>query len=163
MSQDQFRKVRKFWKLDFEGLPLCLRVSFFSFLATSVMTDLILGVGPGLFAVAFAFLVAVLVIIVAAYASPNTSVYIGIVAMLLPLLVFGCIMSAPRASQANDDIVIDRWAPLRISLIIGLALILILEKIFSILNAVALAPKYKRPDTNSRRRTLQKAHPSWHM
>ena len=71
---------------------------------------LILGLGPGLFAIIVTFCVAFLIFLAASYIAPDASFFIFIGVMVLPVLVFGFIMSAPfepsdayLAKQASLD------------------------------------------------------------
>ena len=70
------------------------------------MANLIAGVGPGLFALIFVTVLAIIVGLIMAFIKPDKAVPIFIGALLLPLLVFGLIMAAPTEEQTSD-VVID--------------------------------------------------------
>jgi hypothetical protein len=124
----------------------------------------IAGVGPGLFAVIFAACVALVITFIGAYVTPRNIVFVALASTLIPLVVFACILSAPRKSQPLDsDTVVDHLLPLRISLILWLGLGLIGCFLYKLVALTLKAPPYKRPDVTSRRRVLEKSHPTWHL
>lgn len=65
--------------------------------------NLILGLGPGLFAVILTFIVAFVIFLAVSYVTPDNSFFVFIGTMLLPLLVFGIVMSAPFEPSAQYE------------------------------------------------------------
>lgn len=146
---------------------------------------MILGVGDGTFAVLFATAVAILIAIVGAYFAPDATLFILIGCLALPLIVFGCILSAPKASSgppaggstsnssspyyypyreqpfSPDTALIDTFLPVRIVVFLVLFLGLLAGIGFCVLD-VAAEPPFAVPRMRCLREQLEEAHPSWY-
>lgn len=140
---------------------------------------LVLGVGAGTFAVLLTIVVCVVVALLGAYFAPEATLYIIIVCILLPLIVYGCILTAPhgtpadsgsaadaplyyreRQLPANTDVV-DKYLPVRIVVFVVLALGTLAALAFQIL-LLCGSPPYETPRVRCLREQLEEAHPTWY-
>ncbi len=121
---------------------------------------LVAGVGPGLFALIFVTVFALLVGLVVAFFKPDKAVPIAIAALCLPILVFGLIMAAPTEERSNN-VVIDPYYIPRVILLILMALGALLGPLYHLGVLTLSAPPYVAPDVTCRRKRLTQAHPTW--
>jgi hypothetical protein len=140
---------------------------------------MVLGVGAGTFAVLLTIGVCIFAGLLGAYFAPEASLYILLVCIVLPLIVYGCILTAPHSQAAdtstitaavfayrerqlpvNTD-VIDKYLPVRIVVFIVLALGTLAAVAFQIL-LLCGSPPYETPRVRCLREQLEEAHPSWY-
>jgi hypothetical protein len=121
---------------------------------------LILGVGPGTFAVLFACGFAIVVFLLGALLKPDRIVFIAVGCAAIPLIVFGLIYASPRPGD-YDDKVIDYYYPVRVTLIILLLIGMLLSVIAQRVLPIFFAPGYTAPKGFCRRKALEANHPSW--
>ncbi|KPA76068.1 hypothetical protein ABB37_08200 [Leptomonas pyrrhocoris] len=139
---------------------------------------MVLGVGAGTFAVLLTIGVCVFFGLLGAYFAPQAALYILLGCVLLPLIVYGCILTAPhgpaadtgttaavyyyreRQLPANTD-VIDKYLPVRIVVFIVLALGTLAAIVFQIL-LLCSSPPYETPRVRCLREQLEEAHPTWY-
>ena len=145
--------------------------------ASQLMSSLILGIGPGLFAIVFTAGFALLIALIGAYFYPSAAVYILLVALTLPILMFAIILSAPfhvnvsRVSlvdqlyddgpNMNSNPIIDNQLPHRISVLVVVSLGALLGILFQVGVLVLQAPSFSFPKVQSRRKRLEALRPSW--
>ncbi|EPY43474.1 hypothetical protein AGDE_00447 [Angomonas deanei] len=137
---------------------------------------MILGVGEGTFAVLLTIGVAILGALLGAYFMPKMSLFILLGCICLPLIVYGCILSSPKAPNpvpslppvvyreavlpSNTDL-IDKFLPVRI--------VIFLILVFSMFGGIATLlldimkePPYTVPRMRCLREQLEEAHPTWY-
>ncbi|GET86586.1 hypothetical protein, conserved [Leishmania tarentolae] len=142
------------------------------------MQELILGVGAGTFAVLITVGVAILIALVGSYLAPHSTLFIIIGCFLLPLIVYGFILTSPRGPVANTTTVVpstfyrerqlpsntdvvDKFVPVRIVIVVLMALGLLSGVAFYILTLVK-SPPYEVPRVHCLRQKLEEAHPTWY-
>ena len=121
---------------------------------------LVMGVGPGTFAVLFTCAVSLLIFLLGALLKPERITFIFIVCAALPLIVFGLVYAAPRHGE-YDNKIIDYYYPVRVTLIILLLLGLILSVLAQKVLPIFFTPGYAAPKGLCRRKVLEANHPSW--
>ena len=129
----------------------------------SVPTTLILGVGPGFFAVAFTFALCVLVTVAAYAMKPSSGPLCVLMTFLLPAAVFGCILSAPKmgsTSTLSEATVIDKLFPVRIVVVLLLAIATLVYAGYVASLVLSSAP-FVAPRVTCRRKQLAELHPTW--
>ncbi|KAG5510349.1 hypothetical protein JKF63_07678 [Porcisia hertigi] len=138
---------------------------------------LILGVGAGTFAVLVSVAVALLIALVGSYLAPQWTLFIILGCLVLPFVVYGCILTAPRGPvddtpalaatyyrerqlPSNTDIV-DRLSPVRIVMLLVMILGTFAGLAFHVVT-LANSPPYEAPRVHCLRQRLGEAHPSWY-
>ncbi|KAK7194587.1 hypothetical protein NESM_000376900 [Novymonas esmeraldas] len=136
---------------------------------------MILGVGAGTFAVLVAVGVAVLIALIGSYVAPQSALVILLGSLVLPFVVYGCILTAPhgplpdastatlyreRVLPSNTDVV-DTFLPVRIVVFLVLALGTLAGLAMHVLSLVN-SPPYEVPRVRCLRQQLEEAHPSWY-
>lgn len=124
------------------------------------MSTLVAGVGPGLFALIFITVFALLVALFVAFMRPGIAVPVGIACLLLPLLAFGLIMAAP-VEGTRADVVTDHYYIPRVIFIVLMFLCALAGPGFHVGVLVLGAPPYQAPEVACRRKKLAQMHPSW--
>jgi hypothetical protein len=124
------------------------------------MATLVAGVGPGLFALIFVTVLAILIGLVGAFIKPDKAVPIFLGTLILPILTFGLIMAAPTQEQ-TADVVIDHHYIHRVIFLILMSLGALMGPGYILGVLVIGAPEREAPDIDCRRKRLQKAHPTW--
>lgn len=135
---------------------------------------MIAGIGDGTFAVLVAFLVAMLAAVVGGYLIPDAVLPITVGCIALPLVVYGCILSAPhkvtpvpftdspyRERPPPTSDLIDTYLPVRITV----SLLLILSSIAGVgyqFLTILKGPAYQVPRMRCLRERLEQAHPTWY-
>lgn len=136
---------------------------------------MILGVGAGTFAVLLTIGVAVLFAAIGCYLAPDFALFILIGCLALPLIVYGCIISAPRATpevappfspyretlMPADSTLIDKFMPVRIVMLLVTALTVFGGVAYQLLSMLG-APAYTVPRMKCLREQLEEQHPSWY-
>lgn len=140
---------------------------------------LVLGVGAGTFAVLLTIAVCVVVALLGAYFAPESALYIIIGCLLLPLIVYGCILTAPHGTAANSGTattallyyrerqlpantdVVDTYLPVRIVVFVALAFGTLAAVGFQVL-LLCGSPAYETPRVRCLREQLEEAHPTWY-
>ena len=133
------------------------------------MSSLILGMGPGLFAVVLTAAIAILLALVISYLYPDYAVYVFAAFLLLPLLVFGILMSAkekktydPTRMIGDDDVEItDSMYAVRVLLLVLFAISIAAYYVYHYVFEVLYAPPFLAPHVTTRRRHLESSHPTW--
>ncbi|KAL7698907.1 hypothetical protein NQL31_000387 [Lotmaria passim] len=141
---------------------------------------MVLGVGAGTFAVLLTIGVCVFFGLLGAYFAPEASLYIALGCIILPLVVYGCILTAPhgpapgsgaeaagavfyyreRQLPSNTD-VIDKYLPVRIVVFVVLALGTLAGFALQIILLCSSKP-YETPRVRCLREQLEEAHPTWY-
>jgi hypothetical protein len=121
---------------------------------------LVAGVGPGLFALIFVTVLALLIGLAVAFVKPNIAVPVGIGCLCLPLLTFGLIMAAPVKGSRDGVLPDDFYIP-RVIFIIVMLLGALAGPGYWVGVIIFGAPKYQAPDVACRRKKLQALHPDW--
>lgn len=140
---------------------------------------IVLGVGAGTFAVLLSIGVCIFIGLLGVYCAPESSLYILLVCITLPLIVYGCILTAPHGPAAststtsavryyyrerqlpsNTDVT-DTYLPVRIVVFIVLALGTFAAVAFQIL-LLCGSPPYTTPRVRCLREQLEEAHPTWY-
>ncbi|KPI86943.1 hypothetical protein ABL78_3989 [Leptomonas seymouri] len=139
---------------------------------------MILGVGAGTFAVLLTVAVCVFFGLIGAYLAPNRMLYILLVCITLPLVVYGCILTAPHGPAAGTGIptaafyyrerqlplntdVVDTYFPVRTVVFLVLALGALAAISFQII-LLYKSPPYETPRVRCLREQLEEAHPTWY-
>jgi hypothetical protein len=122
--------------------------------------SLILGVGKGTFAVLVTLAIAILLSLLGAMIKPQQAALITIASLILPAIVLGLVAAAPKPGE-YDDVSIDSYYPVRVTLIVLQLLGLLLAFFADVVLPVLKSPKYYAPRTESRRKLLKANHPTW--
>lgn len=136
---------------------------------------MILGVGAGTFAVLLAIGIAVLFAVLGSYLLPDAALFVLLGCVALPLVVYGCILTAPRAvtgepaafspyrdtpMPVNSELV-DRLMPVNIVVFILMTLAALGGIAFQVLSCLT-APPYTVPRMKCLREQMEAAHPTWY-
>eukprot|EP00758_Cryptobia_borreli_P006814 Tbor_TRINITY_DN5208_c0_g1::TRINITY_DN5208_c0_g1_i1::g.16537::m.16537 len=155
------------------------------------MSDLILGVGPGLFAVIFTSVIAFLIFAAISYCLPDYAVFIFLASMCLPISIYLLILSAPYEDSSSHtpkpppkagthhplpavvfykedgpspdaDTITDYMIIVRVGMVTLACLGVLLGAGYSAVSIIIMAPPYTIPRVQCRRRQLEALHPSWY-
>lgn len=138
---------------------------------------MILGVGAGTFAVLFAAAISVVIAAVGSYLIPRASMFMLMAVFVLPLIVYGCILTAPRQSDVSNATVVasayreqqlpsttdivDTFLPVRLTIFLLVCSGTLGGVAYSILSVVK-GPSYEVPRVKCLRQQLEEAHPTWY-
>jgi hypothetical protein len=118
------------------------------------------GLGDGTFVVLLTFGFSVALALLGGFMRPQQGALIAILCALLPLIVFGLIAASPLKGE-YADVVIDKLYPVRIIVVLVLALCSIVSLLGNSVVTALLSPKYSAPRSTCRRKILKANHPAW--
>ena len=135
------------------------------------------SLGDGTFAVLLTCVVALVLALIGSYLFPSAALYISLLCLSLPFIVFAILVSAPRvvpkpAQQPtspfyNDppmstDAVLDSFYGLRVALVALMSFGIAGGVGYHIGVTVLQAPPFTAPTVQCRRKQLEALHPSWY-
>jgi hypothetical protein len=125
------------------------------------MAELILGVGPGVFAVAFTFVFFLVLTVFTFAVKQSIGRAMSILTIIMPFVVLGLIVAAPKkGTLTSPDVILDTAYPVRVSLIVLLSIAIVAALGFN-LSSILNAPPFMAPRVSCRRKQLTLLHPTW--
>jgi len=132
------------------------------------------SVGDGTFAVLLVSAASIVIALLGGYFVPRAALLIALVAVCLPFIAFGIIASAPKRVSLTPTAVnpfyreepastgtVDSFFPIRLILVIVLALGLLVGVVYRLAVLVLQAPPFTAPVVQCKRQRLESLHPSW--
>ena len=118
--------------------------------------NLIMGVGPGTFAVGFTMILAILIALSLSIIKPRQATPICFGCALLPLIVLGFYAASPRKGDPKyANAIYDYYYPVRVTLILLLIIGSIAGVAGRILIPIIAQPKFFVPNVACRRKQLE--------